>query len=88
MDEMVLHEEVIRGYNINEANCNGILTRLYRERDKISKTIDLAISKGDDIAQEMYEKKYHEMVDDIDAICEYRKHHECLLEGDPGYSEY
>lgn len=88
MDEMILHEEIINGYNINEANCNGVLKRLYNERDTYSRVISLATEKGDDIAVELYDRKYQEAVDDIVAICRYRDKHECLLEGDPGYSKF
>ena len=72
------------GYTITEKNCNGILTVLYKERDKISERISQNEWKGLDTT--ILEKQYNDICDQIDEACEFRRHHNCLLEGDPGFS--
>ena len=32
------------------------------------------------------EAVYNDICDQIDEACEFRRHHNCLLEGDPGFS--
>ena len=72
------------GYTITEKNCNGILTILYRERDKISEHISRVEAMGKDPI--VLNRQYDEICDQIEEACEFRRHHDCLLEGDPGFS--
>lgn len=73
-------------YNINESNCNGVLSRLYSERDRISRTIDKVIVYSGGTYPEDLDKEYQDICDEISEICNYRSTHDCLLEGDPGFS--
>lgn len=73
-------------YKITEKNCNGVLSRLYQRRDTISKRIDRMMSI--DLPFQELEQEYNKIVDDIEEICEWRKTHNCLLEGDKGFSFY
>lgn len=68
---------------ITESNCNYHLDRLYKERDQISAGIDRLVSMGRDIR--LLEKEYNEKCDLIDLFLEFRRSHDCLLKGDPGY---
>ena len=76
----------IEKYNICEENCNGILTRLYKKRDNISERISRAIVNN--IASEALEEMYNNLVNDIEEICIWRTHHDCLIEGDAGFRFY
>ena len=72
-------------YNINKNNCNGVLSRLYKERDRISQNIDRCISVGADTTY--LENSYNKLCDHIYEICKWRSENPgCLLEGDPGFS--
>ena len=56
------------GYTITEKNCNGILTVLYKERDKISEKISQYEWKGLDTT--ILEKQYNDICDQIDEACD------------------
>ena len=68
---------------ITESNCNFHLTRLYKQRDRISTNIDRVIVAGGDPIN--LEKQHDNICDEIDAFLKFRRNHKCLLEGDPGY---
>ena len=67
------------------SNCNYYLTEFYKKRDNISASIDRAIMRGDDNLSTKLESDYHDICDIIDTFVEFRRHNDCLLEGDPGY---
>ena len=69
---------------VTEKNCNGILTILYRERDKISERISRIEAMGQDPI--VLNRQYDEICDQIDDLLEFRRNHNCLTEGDPGFS--
>ena len=70
---------------ITTTNCNYHLSRLYKERDNLSISIDRAIcSNKPNLALEL-EEEYNQKCDMIDQFIEFRKSHDCLLEGDLGY---
>lgn len=71
--------------NITEANCNARLTFLYNKRDETGKSIDRATMKNDHMLVEAYEKMHSDICNTIDKLLEFRRNHNCLLEGDPGY---
>ena len=79
-------KNVIEVYNVTEKNCNGVLSRLYQRRDTISKRIDRMMSI--DLPFQELEQEYNKLVDDIEEICKWRETHDCLLEGDKGFSFY
>ena len=74
--------------NVNEKNCNGRLSRLYKMRDDTSISIDNAIERANTIQENYFSKQYDEICKAINKLCEYRNSHDCLLEGDPGYEEF
>jgi hypothetical protein len=77
----------IKIFNINLNNCNGVLTRLYKKRDSLEQRISNLVARGYNVSD--LEKEHDTLVDYIDEICAWRKSHPgCLVEGDPGYSEY
>lgn len=66
---------------ITTSNCNYHLSRLYRERDQISSNIDRLV--GRDTSK--LEEEYDQICNLIDSFLQFRRSHDCLLEGDPGY---
>ena len=66
-------------------NCNYYLTEFYKKRDSISTSIDKALLRGDDNLSTKLEEEYRNITDIIDIFVEFRRHNDCLLEGDPGY---
>ena len=68
---------------INERNCNYHLTRLYKERDQISEAISRLTAAGKDVAK--LENEYDTICNMINPMLVFRRNHDCLLEGDPGY---
>lgn len=76
----------IEMYKVNLNNCNGVLTRLYRNRDEISHRIDMT---QDANVKSMLELLYGQTCDEIMEISEWRREHSgCLLAGDDGYYEF
>ena len=76
--------QIEKKYNLCVENCNGILTRLYNDRDKIGELIDKLINHGFDTTPA--EAEYDDICEDIRLICNWRNNHpDCLLEGDPGF---
>lgn len=76
--------DIEKKYNLCIENCNGILTVLYKKRDKISERISHLISHGYDPVSS--EAEYDNICEDIHHICNWRREHPgCLLEGDPGF---
>ncbi len=71
-------------YEVNENNCNAVLNYLYKERDKISTSIDKLISMG--YSTFAVEEEYSKICDIIDDVCKYRSLHNCTLEGDNNFS--
>lgn len=79
--------DAIKLYNVNKNNCNGVLSRLYKERDRISLKIDKAISSGNNPIS--LEIAYEVICNEISQICKWRDENPgCLLEGDPGFSYF
>lgn len=78
--------DAVKRYNITEKNCNGVLSRLYNQRDAIGARIDKLISMGRDVSST--ESDYDSICSDINEICNWRRDHDCLLEGDPVFSYY
>lgn len=74
--------------NVNERNCNGRLSRLYKMRDVVSENLDSAIERADTIRENYLSIQYEEICKAIDSLCVYRNNHDCLLEGDPGYEQF
>ena len=72
----------VEKYNINEDNCNPTLTHLYSERDKCSARIDKLICMGYDPAKA--EAEYDFYCEVISELCNWRRSHDCKLEGDTG----
>ena len=70
---------------ITESNCNYWLSNLYRTRDHISKRISAAVVREDHEYEAELEQEYQFTCDEIERFLEFRRTHECLLEGDPGY---
>ena len=68
---------------ITESNCNYHLTRLYKERDQISAGIDRNYDRHETV--DKLEKEYNEKCNIIDQFLDFRRNHNCLIEGDPGY---
>ena len=73
----------VESLGINEANCNATLTKLYAMRDEIGHLIDQYIVKG--YSTEELEHLYDERVDLIEEICDWRRSHNCAIEGDTWY---
>lgn len=71
---------------LNERNCNGRLSSLYKMRDRQSATISRMAASGVDCSSAEY--AYDNICDTIDELLEFRRHHDCLLEGDYGYMPY
>ena len=72
---------------LTPGNCNYRLTLLYDRRDRIGKDIDRCLSM--DLGEEMLHNKeieYKNVCDVIDVLLEFRRHHNCALEGDADYS--
>jgi len=70
--------------NPTTTNCNFWLTRLYSKRDYIGSCIDFVRMKEEG-SSEFLEKKYDEIVDEIDKFLAFRRTHDCLIKGDKGY---
>ena len=68
---------------VNERNCNARLSALYKTREAVSNRIAKLCAQGCDITA--LEAEYAEIVDCINELCEFRKTHDCLIEGDPGF---
>ena len=75
---------VIDKFNVTENNCNAVLDHLYKERDKVSNSIDKLISLGYSTAHA--EEEYDKLCKIIEDVCAYRRLHDCALEGDKSYS--
>ena len=69
--------------NISESNCNARLTALYDIRDRIGNRIDKLIVMG--YNTEAAEEEHDIVCDIISKLCDFRRTHNCLLEGDKGY---
>ena len=80
-----LTKEGLEMVEITTSNCNFWLTRLYKQRDQIGSGIDRAVVTGHSDTVRKLEREYEEICDRIDQFIEFRRHHDCLLEGDPGY---
>jgi hypothetical protein len=68
---------------VTTSNCNYWLTYYYKKRDRISKRISTLCSRG--YSTEALEKHYDRICEIISELCDFRRNHDCLLEGDPGY---
>ena len=70
-------------YEISERNANFVLTNLYKERDYIGHRMDKFIT--DPVRYHELEEHYDEIVNTISEVCNFRRTHNCLLEGDKDY---
>ena len=71
--------------SITTSNCNWLINQVSREQDLINKRISRALDSGRlDLVSEM-EEKYNELCDKMDELTFFRRNHDCLIEGDPGF---
>lgn len=77
--------------DLSERNCNGRIDIARKEQDRISRMIDDAMFNcGDSLRNESHQyhdlvNLYHNIQDTIEKLCIFRRSHDCLIEGDPGY---
>lgn len=80
MDKKTIEGLII---GLNECNCNARIDRLTDIQNRIGKIIDKLIMR--EIFESEYDNLYDFSCDIMDKLCEYRRTHKCLIQGDPGY---
>ena len=64
-------------------NCNYRLKTLYKRRDRASEALSCCMT----LERPTYEDEYNDCVDTIEELCDFRRKHNCALEGDADYRE-
>ena len=74
-------------------NCNGRLSALYEERDRIGRLIDhqFDLPLGFEIIQakiDELDEQYDKVCEVISQLCVFRRVHNCSIQGDPEYMSW
>ena len=69
---------------LNEANCNGRIERLSILQKKLEKCKDFRVSNGITDVED-FDAEINQAQDVMEQLTDYRRSHNCLLFGDPGY---